>query len=485
MSRGRKKSQSAGDKQQQQQCRSGNDADSIIVEGETEVLIHNQDETVDSAEAGNTSVVTREELVQMLAALEEKDRRARDEMQRILLEAIGKVQVNPTSSIPRPTTARSTTQSSSIPRDTTSRRINMAGLEKLEASVTLQEFNTWRRKWEDHSRLERIASVPREEQRSALRVSLTSAMLQVVERVLGIAPEDDLETDQILDKIAEYIRKKRSVALDRVEFEECRQSQIETFDEYYIRLQRIAECADLCPTCWDERLTTKVITGTRDLETKRKLLALPEFPKLQEAVNICRSEESAAENAPILGRQRTAINKISRYQKNHSASYENGRDGKKICQQCGRKPHPEGEECPAKGRTCENCHKRNHFAYVCRSNAIETDSGGESDGSSPDTVPRIIRSVRVLHAASTRRAPQILDGPEASETAASIRQHRPFACPSASPPGEPEDPGGTHQARDPLAEDVPDEPARDQHPSPGRSQMEKKMPNKLNVFQMF
>lgn len=401
-SRGRKKTQSASDKQPQQPGRSGNDTDSITVEEETEILSQNQDETVDSGvtTGAATSAVSREELLQMLAAQEEKDRRAREEMQQVLLEAIGRVQVQPIPELPRPTVSRPSIHPSSDSRETTTRRINLAGLEKLEAGVTLRDFNTWRRKWDDHSRLERIASVPLPEQQSALRISLSPAMLQVVEMVLGIMPDEDYETDEILDKIAEYIRKKRSVALDRVDFEECRQSDTETFDEFYIRLQRIAECADLCTACWDERLTTKIISGIKDAETRRKLLALPEFPKLQDAVNTCRSEESAAQNAPILGRQQASINAVSKQQRNRSISPARDRDSKKNCHRCGRKPHPEGETCPARGKTCAKCHKDNHFAAVCR-------SAGSEEGSDKRPGARRLSSVRVLHVASTQKVPTI------------------------------------------------------------------------------
>jgi hypothetical protein len=43
------------------------------------------------------------------------------------------------------------------------------------------------------------------------------------------------------------LRAKRSIAIDRVEFEECRQAVGESFDEFYMRLHQIATGVNLCP----------------------------------------------------------------------------------------------------------------------------------------------------------------------------------------------------------------------------------------------
>ena len=48
---------------------------------------------------------------------------------------------------------------------------------------------------------------------------------------------------------------------------------------------------------------TPIIAGTRDAETKKKLLTINPFPSLQVAVNICRSEESARANEWTLSGQ--------------------------------------------------------------------------------------------------------------------------------------------------------------------------------------
>ena len=182
------------------------------------------------------------------------------------------------------------------------RRINVSGLDKLSGDISLQDFVAWRCTWRDFCRLERLETYLVEEQAAALRLVLSTQMAQTVQMVLGISSTDDMSPDVILDRIYKHLREKRSVALDRVEFEQCRQTSGESFDDFYIRLQRIAGCASLCNACYEERLTTRIICGINNQEARKKLLAKNKFPQLQEAVDLCRSEESASNDEPLLQR---------------------------------------------------------------------------------------------------------------------------------------------------------------------------------------
>jgi hypothetical protein len=134
-------------------------------------------------------------------------------------------------------------------------------------------------------------------------MALDPSMQQVVEVALNIPPNTPLTPDEILDLIADYIRSKRNIALDRVAFDECYQSTSESFEDFYIRLRRLADAADRCGTCADARIATRIMAGVRDTETKRKLLALSPFPSAQQAINVCRSEEAARINEKSLSNQ--------------------------------------------------------------------------------------------------------------------------------------------------------------------------------------
>jgi hypothetical protein len=135
---------------------------------------------------------------------------------------------------------------------------------------------------------------------AAFRMVLDPDMQQIVEVTLGILPTAATSPEDVLDQINTYIRSKRNIALDRVAFEDCHQSATESFDDFYIRFRNLTDAADLCAACRDTRLTTRIMAGVRDTETKRKLLALSPFPTAQQTINICRSEESAKANEKSL-----------------------------------------------------------------------------------------------------------------------------------------------------------------------------------------
>jgi hypothetical protein len=242
---------------------------------------------------------------------------------------------------------------------------------------------------------------------AAFRMALDPTMQQVVEVALGITPATATTPDHVFDLIADYIRAKRKMALDRVAFEERRQGPSESFDDFYIGLRRLAEAADLCGTCSETRLVTRIIAGTRDAETKKKLLAISPFPSLQVAVNTCRSEESARANERTLSRQSGVAAILNKNNKpDHHSSKE--------CSACGRPAHSNGVSCPAMGKQCHTCGKQDHFSPRCpnrdkgkasgssgsgagaKSKMAHITIGTESITSSRILVPRLVLAAKTL-----------------------------------------------------------------------------------------
>jgi hypothetical protein len=151
-------------------------------------------------------------------------------------------------------------------------RLDTSGVDKLYGDVTILFLRSWRNRWNDFVELNQLATYSGSEQMAAFCMASDPAIQQVVEVTLGILPTTMTTPDAVLDRIADYIRAKRNIALDRVAFEERRQGPSETFDDFYIGLRRLADAANLCATCFDSRLVTRIIAGTRDTKTKKKLL---------------------------------------------------------------------------------------------------------------------------------------------------------------------------------------------------------------------
>ena len=75
-------------------------------------------------------------------------------------------------------------------------------------------------------------------------------------------------------------------------FEECRQGANESFGEFYFRLWRLADSAELCQTCYGTNIATRIMVGIRDSSTKTEAIgpvSLPILPGGQDDMPLRRS----------------------------------------------------------------------------------------------------------------------------------------------------------------------------------------------------
>lgn len=265
-----------------------------------------------------------------------------------------------------------------VERTSTGQHAKTRPPEPMAADITLRELAAWRRSWEDFVELEQLDRLPGRQQRAMLRTSLSIEMRATLQLAIGIDNDDDITVTAILDRIQEHIRAKRNVTLDRVALEERKQEEGEPFDHFYMELREIANNADLCQQCLDDRLTTRIMSGIRDPETRRKLLAITPPPSLLTTVDICRSEESARNDEAALANNDKGHTKIDRIGKktwqrsktrNNATSKHNHR-----CGYCGKSAHKTRDECPARHSVCSVCKKMGHWATCCRQNNPQTKS---------------------------------------------------------------------------------------------------------------
>ena len=209
----------------------------------------------------------------------------------------------------------------------------------MEADFTLSQFETWVNVWRDYITVTEISKFTEERKLSIFRGLLSLEMRSALTHALDVKENTKDTVDEVLDKIRKYIRGKRNGALDCVAFDERKQHADETFDAYLVAVKELATNANLCQTCWDERLATRIMSGVRDSQVKKKLLALTPFPKLKAVVDLCRSEECASNNEAALSSARN-VNNAFKYPKHRSKSRARSQDrdpkGKHLqCGNCG------------------------------------------------------------------------------------------------------------------------------------------------------
>ena len=245
----------------------------------------------------------------------------------------------------------------------------------LDTTTTYSKFRSWRTIWNDYQMLTKLDQLPLNIQKAEFRSCLTEEMRIHIKCAIDIHDEDGSTIEEILDKIQLHLRQKRNVALDRVYFEQRTQEENESFDDFYVAIKQLAEEADLCDECKNQRLTTKIMASVNDQELRQKLLALTPFPTLQTVVNLCRSQETAIKDASMLGGKITIERvKKTNYQKLKTENFTNQNinqsSTKEHCYRCGYEKH-KFLKCPAKESTCTICSKSGHWAKMCRTKVSE------------------------------------------------------------------------------------------------------------------
>lgn len=122
---------------------------------------------------------------------------------------------------------------------------------------------------------------------------------------------------------------------------QCRQEASESFDDFHIRLKGPAEAADLTVDS-EKWMTVRILASSRDAEAKQKLFAMRDFPTLQQAVDVCRSEESARQNVRELDGQ-AAVSRVPDQKRRDKVAATN--KGPK-CPTCKRKPQARRRPAP-------------------------------------------------------------------------------------------------------------------------------------------
>ena len=177
----------------------------------------------------------------------------------------------------------------------------------------------------------------------------------------GIEVDNEATTCKVvLDRFKTYCNPKRRPAFESYKFWKCQQAIGEPFDKWLTELRILASNCDFGAAA-DRQLRDKILFGTSD-DTARQQMSE------DKAMNICRTMEATKAQMQIMptdakkSSEEVMVNQINI--NSEAAAYSSHRYSS-SCQYCGLVHKP--RSCPAYGKSCRKCGKRNHFATVCRS----------------------------------------------------------------------------------------------------------------------
>jgi hypothetical protein len=173
--------------------------------------------------------------------------------------------------------------------------------------------------------------------------------------------EEERTVDEIIQAFQVYAVGQTNDTLERYKLGTRVQQEGETIDKWLTDLRIMIKSCDYCSTCEPSILRDRIVLGIRCEDTREELLKTRKLD-LNNCIDICRAKETAASHG----------NRLKSDSGSHSINRVEDDDKKKkppmLRQECRFCPYTHilvKEKCPAWGKSCEKCGKKNHFAVKC------------------------------------------------------------------------------------------------------------------------
>ena len=179
-------------------------------------------------------------------------------------------------------------------------------------------------------------------------------------------PGDEMKLAPVLHKFSEYCNPRKNITILRHKFFTYRQQEGQNFHDFVTELKKLSSECEF-DNLQESLIKDMIVCGTKDNSLRERLLRECDLT-LSKAISAGHAAEETRKHArEILRSQPSAdIDKIFKKKmnkSNHNTCNQNTRDFIKKCKFCDSS-HPRGK-CPAYGKVCHVCNKKNHFKVCC------------------------------------------------------------------------------------------------------------------------
>ena len=153
-------------------------------------------------------------------------------------------------------------------------------------------YNNWtffRAQWENY---EVATGIDKKNNkiRLATLLSVMGKECHQLQRHLHMPTADRDDSKKVLDALQTHFEPTRNVIYERFVFNDCKQSQCETVDQFIAKLRKLADTCDF-GELRDELVRDRLVTGTKDLGAQARMLREPKLT-LNKAIDMCRASEA-------------------------------------------------------------------------------------------------------------------------------------------------------------------------------------------------
>lgn len=176
---------------------------------------------------------------------------------------------------------------------------------------------------------------------------------------------------------------KENTTYERHLLRQMKQKAGETIDAFTIRLRMQAERCGFGDRM-DEDIKDQIIQNCQSAALRRDLLkrgdaGLEEILRVAKIFETVAQQEKSFANLSDSKPATETVNRINVKQTNGRRNFPSD-SGRLECGRCGYAGHSANDEkCPAKGKTCNKCGNRDHFARKCRKRQFNRQSRNKND----------------------------------------------------------------------------------------------------------
>jgi hypothetical protein len=152
------------------------------------------------------------------------------------------------------------------------------------------------------------------------------------------------------------------------------QEEGQTIDDYVTELKTLSQHCEF-GELKDSLIRDKIVIGVNDIKLRERLLKNLDL-SLETAIQICRAAEEVKKQSKEIQSNTASATHVDFVRRkfesrpNPQRNYEvSPRNQSKTCNYCGNY-HDYGK-CPAYGKTCKRCQKKNHFESVCKTRYVK------------------------------------------------------------------------------------------------------------------
>ena len=190
--------------------------------------------------------------------------------------------------------------------------------------------------------------------------------------------EDNITVKALFQKFEDYCLPKKNFIVERRRFLTRNQQHDEKIDAYITQLRNLSSTCEFGDVK-EGLILYKLFDGIQSSKLRDALLRKGADLTLKKSTDTCRADEATNHEMKIIKqeidvdavqRNRRRSNNDNRGKIKHTAraAISTKTSNQKKCKYCGKQHLP--RQCPAFGRTCRKCGKKNHWPNCCNARIV-------------------------------------------------------------------------------------------------------------------